>query len=73
MKQTYEELLIALGNARVNGGNVTYHFADDTKTVSNINKEVFINEKNNRERPLDDVLGILDSIRHDLGAVSLEL
>lgn len=73
MKQTYQELLVALGNARINGGTVTYHFADNTKQVSNLNKEIFINEKNNKDKSLNDVLELLDSIKHDLKAISFEL
>jgi hypothetical protein len=66
------EKLEALKQAKINGGTVTYHFEDGTKTVSQLNKEVFFNEKN-RERSDENVLSIFDSIAHDLGATSFEL
>lgn len=64
--------LQALQNVKLNGGTVTYHFADGTKTVASINKEIFVNEKG-RERSPESILDIFSSTAHDLGATSFNL
>ena len=66
------ELMQALLNAEQNGGTITYHFADDTKQVFQINKEVFFNERG-KSRSLEDVLEVFTSIQHDLKATSFTL
>ncbi len=66
------DLIQALLNAEQNGGTVTYHFDDDTKQVSQINKEVFFNERGKSRSP-QDVLEVFTSTQHDLGATSFTL
>lgn len=66
------ENLEALNKARENGGTVTYHFENGSKVVSNINKEVFVNERG-RERSSESILSIFQDTCHDLGAVSFNL
>lgn len=62
--------LVNLAHAKINGGTVTYHFENEEKQVSQINKEIFINEKTKKDRRLEDVLEIFEDIRHDLRAKS---
>lgn len=66
------QILQALHNAEQNGGTVTYYFADDTKQVSQINKEIFFNEKGKRKN-IQDVLEVFTSTQHDLKAISFTL
>lgn len=51
---------------------VTYHFADDTKQISSINKEMLVNEKG-RQRSMEELNKIFLDTQHDLGAISFEL
>jgi len=51
---------------------VTYHFADNTKQISNINKEMLVNERG-RQRSMEELNKIFLDIQHDLGAISFEL
>lgn len=51
---------------------VTYHFADGTKQISNINKEMLINERG-RQRSMEELNKIFLDIQHDLGAISFEI
>lgn len=67
-KQFFQALL----HAEQNGGTITYHFKDNTKQVSNINKEVFINEKG-KKRSLEEVQKVFDTIMYDLKATSYTL
>lgn len=67
--QSNQELLAI---AKANGGTVTYHFEDGTKTVSNLGKDVFLTDKG-RDRSPDNVLEILNTIAHDMGATSFTL
>ena len=64
--------LKSLQHAKYNGGTVTYHFKDGTRQVSEISKNVFINEKG-RQRELHEVVKIFETTAHDLGAISYEL
>ncbi len=51
---------------------VTYHFADDTKQISSINKEMLTDERG-RQRSMEQLNKIFLDTQHDLGAVSFEL
>lgn len=51
---------------------VTYHFADDTKQISSINKEMLVNERG-RQRSMEELNKIFLDTQHDLGAISFEL
>jgi len=62
-------LLQTLQKIENDGGTVTYNFEDGTKQVSNINKELFYNEKG-RRRDLNEVARIITDNMHDLGATS---
>lgn len=50
---------------------VTYHFADGTKQVCNINSAVLFDEKG-RRRPSAILEHICETTAHDIGAVSYE-
>jgi hypothetical protein len=61
-----------LGLIRENGGGrITYIFADGSKTASDINGNIFLDEKG-RRRKLDAVMDIFQSTAHDMRAVSFE-
>lgn len=62
-------LFQALLLAEQNGGTVTYHFENGVQQISNINKEIFTNEKG-RRRDLSDVADILRDNMYDIGATS---
>ena len=51
---------------------VTYHFADGTKQVSNINSQVLLNIKG-QKRSEDQINEVFKDTMHDLGAISFEL
>ena len=61
-----------LNQARFNGGVVTFTFENGSKQVQALNKAVFTDESK-RNRSDDDVIAILNSIKHDLRATSFSL
>ena len=61
-----------LNQARFNGGVVTFTFENGTKQVQALNKAVFTDDRK-RNRGDDDVIAILNSIKHDLRATSFSL
>ena len=61
-----------LNQARFNGGVVTFTFENGTKQVQALNKTVFTDDRK-RNRSDDDVIAILNSIKHDLRATSFSL
>lgn len=61
-----------LNQARFNGGVVTFTFENGTKQVQALNKAIFIDDRK-RNRSDDDVIAILNSIKHDLRATSFSL
>ena len=61
-----------LNQARFNGGVVTFTFENGTKQVQALNKAVFTDDRK-RNRSDDDVIAILNSIKHDLRATSFSL
>ena len=61
-----------LNAARFNGGVVTFTFENGTKQVQVLNKAVFTDDRK-RNRSDDDVIAILNSIKHDLRATSFSL
>ena len=62
-----------LAKAKINGGTITYHFENGEKQVSQINKEVFINEKTKKDRRLEEVLQVFEDTRHDLRAAAFTI
>ena len=52
-------------------GSVTYIFADGTKQVSNINSQIFYDEKG-RKKDLNAVVNVFQTTAHDLKAISFE-
>ena len=67
--QTIEQ---QLNQARFNGGVVTFTFENGSKQVQSLNKAVFTDDRK-RNRSDEDVIAILNSIKHDLRATSFSL
>lgn len=55
-----------------NNGVVTFYFEDNTSRSQDINKEVFLDEKN-KELPLYKVIQKFNDIAHDIGAKRFEI
>lgn len=51
---------------------ITYHFADGSKTISSINRNLLVDDRG-RERSIEQLTKIFMDTQHDLGAVSYEL
>jgi hypothetical protein len=67
-----QSLFQALLLAEQNGGIITYHFENGSKQVTNINSQLFTNEKG-RRRDLTDVVNTINCNMHDLGATSFTI
>jgi len=61
-----------LNQARFNGGTVTFNFENGSKQVQTLNKSLFVNERS-KNRSDDEVMSILNTIKHDLRATSFSL
>ncbi len=67
--QTIEQ---QLNQARFNGGVVTFTFENGSKQVQALSKAVFTDERG-KQRSDETVVGILNTIKHDLRASSFSL
>lgn len=54
-----------------NLSTVTYHFEDGTKQVSQINKQIYYDEKG-RKRSIEQIEKVFTDTAHDLGAIKVE-